>query len=72
MLSRKVALLTSKGSKSEELVTYLDEEFDRIDQEMDLIKEAIEEEQYHSTHDQEKHNEEIVHLENLERIKNKG
>ena len=53
-------------------MTYLDKEFDMIDLEMDLIKEAIEEEQDPSTHDQEKHNEEIVHLEDLERIKNKG
>jgi len=38
VLSRKAALLTSKGSKSEELMNYLDEEFDIIDQEIDLIK----------------------------------
>ena len=72
VLSRKVALLTSKGSKSEELMNYLDEEFDRIDQEIDLIKQAIEEEQDDSTHDEEEHNEESLHLEDLERIKNKG
>jgi hypothetical protein len=72
VLSRKAALLTSKGSKSEELMNYLDEEFDRIDQEIDLIKQAIEEEQDDSTHDQEEHNEESLHLEDLERIKNKG
>ena len=71
-LSRKAALLTSKGSKSEELMNYLDEEFDIIDQEIDLIKQAIEEEQDDSTHDQEEHNEESLHLEDLERIKNKG
>ena len=72
VLSRKAALLTSKGSKSEELMNYLDEEFSRIDQEIDLIKQAIEEEQDDSTHDEEEHNEESLHLEYLERIKNKG
>jgi len=72
VLSRKAALLTSKGSKSEDLMTYLDEEFDRINQEMDLIKQAIEEEQEDSTQVEEEHNEQILHLEDPIRIKNKG
>jgi len=64
MLSRKAILLTSKGLKREELMTYLDEEFNRMDEE------ALEE-QDDSTNDEEQHSEDIVHLEDSERIKNK-
>jgi len=44
VLCRKAAVLTSKGSKSEEMMSYLDDEFDRIDKEMNLIAKALEEE----------------------------
>jgi len=39
---------------------------------MDLIKQAIEEEQEDSTQVEEEHNEQILHLEDPMRIKNKG
>lgn len=76
-------MLTSKGSKSEEMMEYLNEEFDRIEKEMELITKAIEAEQQQDISNEENSNEmdqgashaetkEPIHLEDPERIKNKG
>ena len=83
VLCRKAAVLTSKGSKSEEMMSYLDDEFDRIDKEMDLIAKALEEEDDDSINDEEQHNdgvqatsstiiEESLQLQDPKRIKRKG
>ena len=83
VLCRKAVVLTSKGSKNEEMMCYLDEEFDRIDKEMDLIAKALEEEDDDSINDEEQHNdgvqatsstiiEESLQLQDPERLKRKG
>ena len=82
VLCRKAAVLTSKGSKSEEMMSYLDEEFDRIDKEMDLIAKALQEDD-DSINDEDQNvdgvqatssiiTEECLQLQDPARIKQKG
>ena len=42
MLSRKAALLTSKGAKTKEGMQYLDEEFERLNKHLDFLLEEKE------------------------------
>jgi len=42
MLSRKAALLTSKGAKTKEGMQYLDEEFDRLNKHLDFLMQGKE------------------------------